>query len=84
MDVEALKQFVLTQGASKATNLMEWDKIWSMNKQIIDPKIPRYSAIGTTTDSADALIDVKSPFPKVKKMALVDLVDKTGEVCSAS
>merc|ERR550537_374543 len=46
MTVEALQDFVMTQGASKATNLMEWDKIWAINKQKIDPIIPRYAAVG--------------------------------------
>lgn len=45
LTVEALKVFMLEQGPSKNTNLMEWDKIWALNKQIIDPKAPRYTAI---------------------------------------
>ena len=43
--VEALKNFMLEQGPSKNTNLMEWDKLWAMNKDIIDPTTPRYTAI---------------------------------------
>merc|ERR1719277_379639 len=46
MTVEALREFVLTQGMSKATNLMEWDKIWAINKQKIDLVVPRYAAVG--------------------------------------
>ena len=78
MTVEALKEFVMTQGASKNTNLMGWrnlhqilqkfieieskstkfykillfcdpnlgwDKIWAINKQKIDPVVPRYSCV---------------------------------------
>lgn len=45
LTVEALKQFMLEQGPSKNTNLMEWDKIWALNKDIIDPVTPRYTAI---------------------------------------
>jgi glutamyl-tRNA synthetase len=45
MTVEALKIFMLDQGPSKATNLMEWDKLWAINKGIIDPVAPRYTAI---------------------------------------
>ena len=36
---------MLEQGPSKNTNLMEWDKIWALNKQVIDPVAPRYTAI---------------------------------------
>lgn len=43
---EALQQFILEQGASKNTNLMDMSKIWAINKSIIDPIIPRYTAIG--------------------------------------
>lgn len=32
LTVEALKLFMLEQGPSKNTNLMEWDKLWALNK----------------------------------------------------
>jgi glutamyl-tRNA synthetase len=49
LTVEALKNFMLEQGPSKNTNLMEWDKLWAMNKDIIDPVTPRYTAIVKAT-----------------------------------
>lgn len=49
MTVEALKEFMLEQGPSRNTSLMEWDKIWANNKQIIDPIAPRYTCIGKDT-----------------------------------
>lgn len=36
---------MLGQGPSRKYTLMEWDKIWSMNKKIIDPVCPRYTCI---------------------------------------
>ncbi|VVB09995.1 unnamed protein product [Arabis nemorensis] len=36
---------LLVEGASKNLNLMEWDKIWSINKKIIDPVCPRHTAV---------------------------------------
>lgn len=45
MTVEALKQFMLDQGPSRSTNMMEWEKIWAYNKKIIDIKSPRYRSI---------------------------------------
>ncbi|XP_042489768.1 glutamate--tRNA ligase, cytoplasmic-like [Macadamia integrifolia] len=32
-------------GASKNLNLMEWDKLWTINKKIIDPVCPRHTAV---------------------------------------
>lgn len=52
MQVEALKEFMLSQGASKNNNLMEWTKIWAMNKKIIDPIAPRHVCI----ENADAVV----------------------------
>lgn len=49
LTVEALKLFMLEQGPSKNTNLMEWDKLWALNKDIIDPVTPRYTAIVKST-----------------------------------
>eukprot|EP00475_Leptophrys_vorax_P030492 TRINITY_DN4572_c1_g2_i1.p1 TRINITY_DN4572_c1_g2~~TRINITY_DN4572_c1_g2_i1.p1 ORF type:complete len:504 (+),score=36.41 TRINITY_DN4572_c1_g2_i1:25-1512(+) len=45
LTVEALKQFILSQGASKNLNLMEMDKLWSINKRVIDPVCPRHTAV---------------------------------------
>ncbi|MBA0813598.1 hypothetical protein Gohar_027431, partial [Gossypium harknessii] len=45
LKIEALIQFILEQGASKNLNLMEWDKLWTLNKKIIDPVCPRHTAV---------------------------------------
>jgi glutamyl-tRNA synthetase len=45
LSVEALKEFMISQGASKNINLMEWDKIWALNKSKMEPKAPRYNAV---------------------------------------
>ncbi|XP_053376330.1 bifunctional glutamate/proline--tRNA ligase-like [Mercenaria mercenaria] len=45
MTVEGLKQFIVAQGSSKSVNMMEWDKIWAVNKKVIDPVVPRYTAL---------------------------------------
>ena len=34
-------------GASKNSNLMEWDKLWNFNKNVIDPTAHRYTALLT-------------------------------------
>lgn len=45
MTIEALTQFMLSQGPSQAVVSMEWDSIWTTNKKIIDPVAPRHWAI---------------------------------------
>ncbi|CAD2098534.1 glutamate--tRNA ligase, putative [Plasmodium vinckei] len=56
---EALFQFILEQGPSKAGNLMQWDKLWSINKQLIDPNIPRFAAVDMNNGVILKLTDLK-------------------------
>ncbi len=49
--VETLIEFMLEQGPSKRSNLMEWEKIWAINKRIIDPICPRYAAVSVNKAS---------------------------------
>ncbi|CAG9789086.1 unnamed protein product [Diatraea saccharalis] len=61
MTVEGLRQFIQAQGSSRSVVFMEWDKIWAINKKVIDPIAPRYTALesnpvpvnlkGVTSDS---------------------------------
>jgi len=45
MRIEALKEFILSQGASKNMNTMEWDKIWAVNKKLIALETPMHVAV---------------------------------------
>ena len=45
MTNEALRKFILQQGSSKNLNLMDMSKLWALNKQIIDPIVPRFVAV---------------------------------------
>ncbi|KAF9624869.1 hypothetical protein IFM89_015423 [Coptis chinensis] len=45
LKIEALVQFILEQRASKNLNLMEWDKLWTINKKLIDPVCARHTAV---------------------------------------
>ncbi|GKA67903.1 glutamate--tRNA ligase, cytoplasmic [Tanacetum coccineum] len=40
-----LRRGLKIEGPSKNLNLMEWDKLWSINKKKIDPVCPRHTAI---------------------------------------
>ena len=46
LTVEALRLFILSQGASLSRTNMSMNKLWAVNKKIIDPVAPRYTAIG--------------------------------------
>ncbi|XP_045776544.1 bifunctional glutamate/proline--tRNA ligase isoform X3 [Maniola jurtina] len=48
MTVEGLRQFIQAQGSSRSVVFMEWDKIWAINKKVIDPIAPRYTALETS------------------------------------
>lgn len=47
LTVEALKEYILSQGSSKNITNQSWDKIWTINKKMIDPEVPRYTALCT-------------------------------------
>ena len=70
MTVDALLEFVLTQGASRNANLMEWDKIWAINKGKIDPVVPRFAAVESSAVEFDLSSDSSAPkVPVVVKTA---------------
>ena len=37
--------FVLFQVSSRSVVVIDWDKIWSFNKKVIDPKAPHFTAL---------------------------------------
>ena len=45
MTIECIRQFILSQGPSQQIINMEWDNIWALNKRLIDPVVPRYTAL---------------------------------------
>eukprot|EP01054_Gregarina_sp_Poly1_P000513 Gregarina_sp_Poly_1__512@NODE_1123_length_5018_cov_98_055948_g777_i0_p1_GENE_NODE_1123_length_5018_cov_98_055948_g777_i0NODE_1123_length_5018_cov_98_055948_g777_i0_p1_ORF_typecomplete_len738_score103_82tRNAsynt_1c/PF00749_21/2_1e80tRNAsynt_1c_C/PF03950_18/1_1e34GST_C/PF00043_25/0_00066tRNAsynt_1/PF00133_22/0_11_NODE_1123_length_5018_cov_98_055948_g777_i027634976 len=47
LQIQALHEFLIEQGPSKNSNLMEWDKLWSKNAKVIDPQAPRYMAVAS-------------------------------------
>lgn len=47
IDVNALKRFMCSQGASRRIVTMEWGKFWAENKKEIDKRAKRFMAIDT-------------------------------------
>jgi bifunctional glutamyl/prolyl-tRNA synthetase len=75
MTVEALKQFIIAQGSSRSVVQMEWDKIWTINKQIIDAKAPRHTAIlkgdHVTVNVVDVTQESNQQLPKHPKVGIM-------------
>ena len=78
MLVSTLIEFMMEQGPSKNTNLMEWDKIWSLNRKNIDPIALKFTAISKDkaikmtitnleTDSAVEMIPLHQKNPEAGK-----------------
>ena len=46
LTIEALREFILGQGfADGADTTQEWDKLWTINKRVLDPLAPRLTAL---------------------------------------
>ncbi|KAF9127765.1 hypothetical protein BGX30_014645 [Mortierella sp. GBA39] len=45
LTMEALKAYILMQGASTNYITLEWDKLWAVNRKQIDPIAPRHTAV---------------------------------------
>ena len=61
-----LIEFMLDQGPSKNNNLMEWDKIWAINKNYLEQIAGKYTCVSVdkacliTLTNVDAKLDVES------------------------
>ncbi|KAJ1657491.1 glutamate--tRNA ligase [Dispira simplex] len=81
LTIEALKQYIIMQGASQNILMLEWDKLWAINKKVIDPVAPRHTAIPkgklcqlTITDVADEpVLETVSKHKKNPKLGSKDL-----------
>jgi glutamyl-tRNA synthetase len=68
---------MLEQGPSKRSNLMEWEKLWAINKRIIDPICPRFSSV--KLDKASRIIlDNVSEEPEVVTVLMSKLTPTLG------
>ncbi|KAI4497930.1 hypothetical protein M0802_007046 [Mischocyttarus mexicanus] len=66
MTVEGLKQFIIAQGSSRSVVFMEWDKIWSFNKKVIDPIAIRYTALDYDNTVPVNVLDSKEEWVTVR------------------
>lgn len=78
MTIDCIRQFMLSQGPSQQIINMEWDNIWALNKRLIDPVVPRYTALeenGIVPASISGVSFEEKTLPCHKKNA--DLGTKT-------
>jgi len=59
--VDTLREFMVSQGASKNITLMEWEKLWALNKAKLEPTAPRYNAVDAATRVPLELSDLSEP-----------------------
>lgn len=45
MTVEGLRNFIIAQGPSRNIINLDWSVIWALNKKVIDPVAPRFTAL---------------------------------------
>ncbi|GFP55638.1 hypothetical protein ACSS6W_008989 [Trichoderma asperelloides] len=45
MTIEALRDFIIKQGPSRNVVNMDWTTFWANNKKVIDPIVPRFTAL---------------------------------------
>jgi len=62
LTVDALKQFIIAQGSSRSVVFMEWDKIWALNKKVIDPIVPRHTTVDKSYRVTVNVANVKTSF----------------------
>lgn len=72
MTVQGLRDFVISQGPSKNIINLDWSVIWALNKKVIDPVAPRFTAIAYENAVPVTLLNgpaepVKETKPKHKK-----------------
>ncbi|KAF8163408.1 glutamate-tRNA ligase [Crassisporium funariophilum] len=76
MTIEALTQFMLSQGPSQAVVSLEWDSIWTTNKKIIDPVAPRHWGV-----VKDKMVPVKiNGGPSAPEVKMVPKHKKNAEI----
>ncbi|EMG47348.1 GUS1 Glutamate--tRNA ligase [Candida maltosa Xu316] len=67
MTVEGLRNFIISQGPSRNIINLEWSIIWALNKKIIDPVAPRFTAVNSENVVPVKLLNgPKEPYTETK------------------
>jgi bifunctional glutamyl/prolyl-tRNA synthetase len=80
LTIEGLRKFIIGMGSSKSNAMMEWDKIWAFNRDVIDPVAPRHTALfkkGLVTiklEGQTVKTDVRALHPKNPEIGTTSLI----------
>ena len=81
VDIDALKNFIIGQGASRRVITMEWDKFWSDNKMVLEQKAPRYMGVSTPGHVPVTLENVPAEITAHSVPLIPLLPEKGSRVC---
>ena len=82
VSLDALRTFILSQGASKRITDMEWDKLWATNKKVIDKVCPRFTAV---SDEGKVMLQLQGEgVPSAAAYRTVPLHPKNADVGTKS
>merc|ERR1712100_652161 len=77
LTLDALREFVISQGSSKSANLMHMDKLWAINKKVLDPIVPRHTAVDAELHLEGSVKDTKKKLTWLdSKSDLVNVIVK--------
>ena len=79
MMVQTIIEFMLENGPSKNSNLMEWDKIWALNRKNLDPLALKFTAI---SKNSACYVKIVNFDPKDLEVEMVPLHPKAPEAGS--
>lgn len=66
LTVKTLKDFMMAQGPSKNANCQEWDKLWAMNRNNIDPISKRLFAVSFENKAEVFIENISDEIQKVE------------------
>ena len=81
IDIAALKNFIIKQGASRRVITMEWDKFWAENKQALEITVPRYMGVSTPDQVVVTLTNVADEITAHTVPLLPQIPEKGSRVC---
>ena len=80
VNVEALKGFILSQGASRRVITMEWDKFWAENKKMLEESSKRFMAVAAL-DAVELTVTNVSAVTEIVSVQVQFLAVVHGAIC---